>query len=489
MAIEPQLSAASASAAAPRRWPVRLGMGVTRATLWRVLRYAALLLFAALLGLSAVFLPWYFHLALLLALAYPVLVFKAPWVAFTLYVVSAFLAPGFKTADSLTLASLGLFALRWLQSGRPDLLPRALARPYLLFLFAVGVSGVLGLVINRYPIAMVYGDGRGFLYWLWLPLLFSLSRSTPEGLRKLSRVVAVVAGVIAFVALVQYATGVQFVAGRVGVVDGASGSQTRVQMHGFLFVSVATVWALVAVVHSPRRAWFLLPFLLLLLAALYANLGRALWFWTVLGMVLSVFAAGWRRGWAIALALTVVTVFGGVGLALFKPKVIDSIVERADSVRGEGGPRTSYGWRKLENQDALPHIIRKPLTGIGLGAEYRRWIHEVAHFEEHTRYVHNSYIFIALKTGLLSLFGLLSLLMVAWWRGWRGTRQMKVPQRALRVAAVASLFPLLGLSITQPELVTPMSALLFVMLTVLMGSCESHAQAVAAPARPRGVGV
>ena len=41
------------------------------------------------------------------------------------------------------------------------------------------------------------------------------------------------------------------------------------------------------------------------------------------------------------------------------------------------------------------------------------------------------------------------------------------------VAAVASLFPLLGISITQPELVTPMSVLLFVVLTSLMGSCES----------------
>jgi hypothetical protein len=49
---------------------------------------------------------------------------------------------------------------------------------------------------------------------------------------------------------------------------------------------------------------------------------------------------------------------------------------------------------------------------------------------------------------------------------------MSVPHRPLRVAAVASLFPLLGISITQPELVTPMSVLLFAMLTVLMGSCE-----------------
>jgi O-antigen ligase len=193
-------------------------------------------------------------------------------------------------------------------------------------------------------------------------------------------------------------------------------------MHGFLFVSVATVWALVALVHSPRKGWWVLPFLLLLMAALYVNLGRALWFWTGLALLLSVFAAGWRRGWAIALVLFTVTVFGGAGLAVFKPKVIDNIVERADSVRGEGGARTSYGWRKLENEDALPHIMRRPLTGLGLGAEYRRWMHEVARFEEHTRYVHNSYVFISLKTGVLSLLGLLTLLLLAWRRGWHGTR-------------------------------------------------------------------
>jgi O-antigen ligase len=247
-------------------------------------------------------------------------------------------------------------------------------------------------------------------------------------------------------------------------------------------------WALVAVVHSPRRAWWLMPFMLLLLAALYANLGRALWFWTGIALVLSVIAAGWRRGWAIALVLIAVTVFGVSGLAIFKPKVIESIAERADSVRAEGGAKTSYGWRQIENQDALPHIMRSPLTGIGIGAEYRRWMHEVATFEEHTRYVHNNYIFIALKTGIPSVLALLTLLLTAWWRGWRGTRRLDVPQRALRVAGVASLFPLLGISITQPELVSPVSVLMFVMLIVLMGSAESPAQPPVLVG-PRGVRV
>lgn len=463
----------------PSSWQSPLGLvksvGRQNSTARLVLGISGTLI-AVSLGLLAVVLPWELLFALVLAMLYPVVVFTAPWIAFTVYIVAAFLAPGFKSSDALTLVSLGLFGLRWFLDGRPTVLPRLLTRPYFLFLSSIAASAILGLVIYRHPIPMVYADGRGFIAWLWLPLLYSLAINTRNGIQKLARVFVFVAAMIACVALVQYFTGLQLVAaGRVADLDATSGSVTRVQMHGFLFVSVAIVWALVALIEAPRRALWLLPFMIILLAALYANFGRGLWFWTGLALMLSAFVAGRKRGQAIALVLFFASVFGLAGLSFVKPKVFENIIERVESVRDEGGARTSYGWRKLENSDALPHIFRNPILGLGLGAEYRRWINEVAKFDQHTRYVHNSFIFIALKTGLLSLLSLMAILLTAWWKGWKGTRSEDVPQRALRVAAVASLAPLLGLSITQPELVTPMSVLLFVILTVFMASCEKLA--------------
>jgi O-antigen ligase len=453
-----------------------------RARFWKAPAILGLMVFAALLGASIPFLPWFLYFGAAALVLYPLLVFKAPWAAFTLYAIGTFVAPGFKSADALTLFTLILFALRWLHVGRPAVLPAFLAKPYIVLLAAVAVALLVGGA-KRHSVPMIYMDGRGFLYWLWLPLLYSLAQSTSDGVKRCARAFALIAAVIAFVALVQYVTGVQVVAaGRVGDLDAANAGQTRVQLHGFLFIAVATVWALVAAVHSPRRIPWLVPFLLLMLAALYANFGRALWFWTAVAVVFSVYLSGRQRGGALAAILVVGGVFAAGGLLLAKPKVVDNIVDRVVSVREEGGARTSYGWRKLENQDALPHIMRNPVTGLGLGAEYRRWMHEVATFEQHTRYVHNSYFFIALKAGVPCLVAMLVLLLRAWRRGWYGFRRLDVPQRAARIAALASLFPLLGLSITQPELVTPMSVLLFVLMTVLLGSCDRPGKSSARPA-------
>jgi O-antigen ligase len=427
---------------------------------------------ALFLGLSVAVLPWFLLIALAVVVVYPVLVFRMPWIAFAIYVAVVFMAPGFKSADAITLGTLGLFVWRWLLHRGP-MPSRQIVRPYMVFLVGVGVAGALGLFFYRYPVSMVYGDGRGFVYWLWLPLLYSLATGHPDGIRSMARVLAFVAGLVTFVALVQYFFGIRIItSGRVGGVDTGNLIETRVQMHGFLFVTLAIVWSLVALVHHPKRAWWLTPVLMLLLVALYVNFGRALWFWTLAAVLLAAGVSGLRRGSALALLVFVGATTVGLTLAQVKPEILGNIVERFESVRDEGGPRSSYGWRKRENEAALLQISRSPLVGLGLGAEYRSWIVEIARFDEHTRYVHNSYIFLAVKAGLPALAALVALLLISWWRGYRGTRSADVPERTVRIAALASLPPLLGVSITQPELVTPMSVLLFASMVVLMASCE-----------------
>jgi hypothetical protein len=105
---------------------------------------------------------------------------------------------------------------------------------------------------------------------------------------------------------------------------------------------------------------------------------------------------GLRRAALLGGALVVLGALGLASLSMLRPEVIDAAVNRIASVADEGAIRTSGGWRRLENEASAARIAQSPLFGIGLGGEYRPWLSEIRNFSEHTRYVHNGYVFIAL---------------------------------------------------------------------------------------------
>ncbi|WP_349742869.1 O-antigen ligase family protein [Roseateles cavernae] len=437
------------------------------------LAIGALLFAAAFAGLLCVFLPWVFVVALCMAIVYPLLVWNFPWLGIGAYALVVLVAPDVKWADVATFGTLAVLGLKALGSSGRFLPPKAILNSYLVFVGLVALSGVLALTWFHNQVPFLYRDGRAFLYWLWLPLLYWLVNKEADGMRKLSGLILFIGGAVCLIALLQWSTGIQIVAsGRVGALDTAGGSQaeqTRVQMHGFVFVLFCFVWAFVSLVHG-RRPWLLIPALFLLLGALYVNFGRALWFWTACAVLLSIFWVGQRRAVYMLTILLFSGVIGVSALALFKPAVLDAVVTRFVSVRDEGGSRTSLGWRKLENEDAMRRIARSPLVGVGLGGEYRRWISEIRLFEDHTRYVHNSYVFVALKVGVPALAALLALLALSWQRGRKAIAASDERHKPLRIAAVAVLPAMLGLCITQPEMVTAYSALFFCCLLAVLAS-------------------
>jgi O-antigen ligase len=454
----------------------RRGAAVSQSLLW-----LGLVLGGLFAGLICVFLPWWLVLAFVGAVVYPLVLWFAPWAGFAIYCAALEVSPDLKISDAMTLASLVLLGLRFMTSRQRVVLPKRELQLLMAFMALVLLSVGLAFAVFHNTVPFVYRDGRAFMYWLWLPLLYSMASAQPQGSDKLVKVLIGMAVFVSVIALIQYLSGVQIVReGRVGSLDatGAGVDVTRVQMPGFTFVLLAVAWAVTNISLGGRRMVVGAPLLLLFVAAIYVNFGRGLWAWTVVAVLMCGVVLGWRRAALIYLGLGFVAAVALIGLYLIKPAVIDSAVQRVVSVADEGGNKTSFGWRKLENQTAVQRIIQSPLVGIGLGGEYRNWIYEVRNFTEHTRYVHNSYYFIALKVGLPALSLLLVLIARRWWLAFRRRHEFRRNGNAVAVAAVASVVALLGLSVTQPELVGPHTVVLLSLLLVVMINATRPAHAV-----------
>jgi len=144
---------------------------------------------------------------------------------------------------------------------------------------------------------------------------------------------------------------------------------------------------------------------------------------------------------AVALAMVFTTVIGVVGLdAISKFPLFEGIVDRAVSLFNpvQVAESNSLQWRAFENREAINAILKDPLTGVGLGGRYRDlttlageamgWMTRddisagvVSRF---TRYVHNSYLHIAVKMGIPALAVLLTSFILFIGKGWKAYQNM-----------------------------------------------------------------
>jgi O-antigen ligase len=102
----------------------------------------------------------------------------------------------------------------------------------------------------------------------------------------------------------------------------------------------------------------------------------------------------------------------------------------------------SLQWRDYEIEKAFQALEKQPLTGVGLGSRYRNvtvfmeessgwWTRgsiaagEVSRF---TRYVHNSYVSIAVKMGIPGIAVLLLFFAAALWKGFQAYRKQLNPE-------------------------------------------------------------
>jgi len=377
---------------------------------------------------------------------------------------------------------LGLVILKALFNGNEVL---KAARPYLipilLFLASIPLCSAVGFVFFHTEAREVLNEARVQVYWLvfFLPIYF-LARSTD--LNRVAWGLVVVGVTLAAMVVIQFAFGVHLLEnGRMEDLRTMGATYTNVTRStagGAIYLIIFAMYFLVArLLTKSLHPLIVLPLVAILAAGILATFGRGIWLASAVGLC----GIAWHLGGLRALQkLAMVMLVGGMmgigSLATFNPAVIDATFERFTSTFSEGNEKTSLGERFEENGFAIKKIASSPLFGIGFGTPYKPRLDPGVDWKQ-VRYIHNAYLGLWMKLGLLGPIAATWLTVIVFRRAKRllliDTLQ---PQyRAFATACLVSFFVPVVTSFTQPEWLTSLGVSFFALMAGLLAVLEYHA--------------
>jgi len=174
-------------------------------------------------------------------------------------------------------------------------------------------------------------------------------------------------------------------------------------------------------VENRTQAWLLLPLIVMMALALALTFSRGFWVSAALALlVLFVLARGRERR-----RLTLATVLGGaaglfaMGIFLGKAgsSVLTALFNRVVSVRG-AMVDLSFMNRVVESQAAVDGILKNPILGHGVGSVLSRY-NILDHETTTNLYIHNGYLYLIYKVGIVGTIPYLAFLAVVIWTGLR----------------------------------------------------------------------
>lgn len=429
-----------------------LGFGALAAALYLAPQPATLGLVLLGLGLPIVFLLWHRPEVGLLALIFLSLSF----VPANLVDLRLPIGGGLDLRDLTLIGLFGIACLQELARGTLKVPWWPVGGPLLLFLIIAVFSTFYAIALENVESNWALGELRILsLYTTFYIALWSIKR--PEQLKTLLVGLFIIADLSTAIVYLQ-----QFLGAdnpllqammitrdwRVYQQDGA----VRVIPAGHVLMHIMWFIALGLLLFA-RPNWRLKAFYILQL--LFIGGGHLLTYtraqWTALlvglGLAFIIFVPRFKQHLptaavivgSLALVLTSV-IASGVLPEISATPFVAGITKRFGSLLtpSETGETGSLQWRDFETEKALEAIRKQPLTGVGLGNRYRELtaFHseasgaltrgsiatgEVSRF---TRYVHNSYVYIAVKMGLPGLIVLLWFCAAALFKGFQAYRNM-----------------------------------------------------------------
>lgn len=278
----------------------------------------------------------------------------------------------------------------------------------------------------------------------------------PGSSERLGRALVVLGLLLGLWGLAQWVLGLAFgaVGEDFGVREGvryAPGGRGQVQggLFAFPLAVVVSAGALISGEVRSRLARLSVSAVLALNAvSLLLTFERTFWVVTALGIAVVFLRMGRaRRGRAILWTVTVAVV-ALVVTSEVSPRTLQTASARLLSI-GQYEADNSLRYRRVESEHVLREIAEAPVVGSGLGASIwwgRPWDRVPPTFET---YVHNGYLWLVWKLGLIGSLALVLTLLLA--IAWRGPPEGGALFAAVRVGAQASLLALLVAAITFPS--------------------------------------
>jgi O-antigen ligase len=364
-----------------------------------------------------------------------------------------------KVTDVLLAATIGSWlAARAVNPGRYPLpsLPTTLL---ILGFLVLALASVVTADAMGTPRKLSLLELRPLLSYLLVFPLVSAARSWVQ-LRIWIVVLLGAAALSAGSSIVQYALGI-------GSDATFTGGALRVDSATFLFPMIAALWALALLAYVPTSPvrWATLGLAAVAITGLFFTFSRGAWLALLAGgFVVVVLLRPWRRvralGWLVPLVVVAaasIVAFNAVSTRRVANPLAAGL-DRLMSV-GDSEDDVSSRYRVVEWKTAIDEITRHPLTGIGLGSSitFTNPMFSPSSnsygFTFSTFYIHNSYLWFALKIGVVGALMFFALIARVAWMALVGFWRAHDPREEMMLlACLGSLFAILVLSVTGPHL-------------------------------------
>jgi len=181
---------------------------------------------------------------------------------------------------------------------------------------------------------------------------------------------------------------------------------------------------------------------------------------------------------AVLVLVLIYSLFGGeIQSSTRNLAFLDSLKERAMSIFTPEETLQSWSlqWRVFETEEALRSIDEQPVLGVGLGNAYRdvTLLRGEARSGQlrFTRFVHNSYLYMAVKMGVIGLIGFAWFYLSLLGNGWFAyARRFDGYYRRIALALLTCLCGLLSWSITEPHFMQLQSTIVVGLVSGLLAS-------------------